>query len=156
MAIKIKVDTIVANLFLLGAKEVSLKQLSEISSKVKQDIPYVYIYSNQNIFADMVQKRSNMFAFTLDGDAFCRGTWFDPVANIESLVQMKVPIEVKKKMTDALVNVLNDGLSDEFKYIFSPEYVEEKFNFRIPDQHRETVMNIIQESFKQHQLANPA
>lgn len=156
VVIKIKIDIVVVNLFLLGAKEVSLDQLAEISAKIKESIPHVFVYFGQNIFADMVNKKSNMFALNEKGDAFCRGSWFDPAANIDTLVLMDVPKEVKPKMRETLIKILNDGLSDEFQYIFSPEYIEENFNFRLPEQHRETVMSIIQESFKQHQLANSA
>lgn len=136
-------EIVVANLFAFGQTKVELTQLGKINQAVEKRFGLIYLDITWNNLAGECDKHPKMFK--IQGNAICRGTWGDPRTSIcVAIRDTALPDEVKMRLVDlALAELPN--LSQYFQEIFTPEYVADMFNCKIPENIREEFVALIRE-----------
>lgn len=146
-------DVVIANMFVFGMTEVSVRQLNEICAKLEMAIRDLCIAADTKTIAYITESRPDMFYSPSslerpDFEGIVRGWKNNPKAFIERQVKTwgLGPQANEKRLLDVMLKEIDDKPFEEiFGYVFTPEYAEKVFSWRIPKEHREKFKQIIAE-----------
>lgn len=151
--IEIKVDVVIMNFFALGARSIRPDKLFHLCEEIERNIPHLYIHKDMDTLLHICQSNYHMFTMDTENTVF-RGSWSDPEGYITyKIMTLSAPEEAQKKMTEILMAKLDD-FQDYFLHIFTQEYVNEHFNYQVPENYRRKFLSIIKNAYGS-QLISP-
>lgn len=154
MTVIFEVDVVVANLWAAGLAKISIRDLNSLCDQLSVISNDFYI--DRSDPREIAESCPELFSYisTDENHTFVRGCWANPENYIRIWLGSNHRLDrvIREKLIEASLKALPEMI-DHLAWVFTPEYVETVFNWRIPEEHRIDFVRICQE-FAKNILAN--